>query len=225
MLPDSPCSSSRDRLGVIAVHTGGGLYSKSLVEKIKPFCREACNAGLVQLSQGSSAVDAVTEAVAVLENCPYLNAGMGSNLNRAGVPELDASIVDGNDASFGSVSCSSTLLNPIRASRLLLDNCKKGIDTSGLILPFMLSGPGVNHFGKERGLVTCTPEDLITRDSFKAYNEEMSAGIPGMQDVESRTRNNSNLADTVGAVCVDSSLATASGIWHAHFNDTSRGND
>ena len=194
--------------GAIAIHTGGGLYPKTLLRKIKPYCREACVCGVEQLLQGRSCVEAVTEAVAVLENCPYLNAGVGSNLNRAGLPELDASLIDGSDASFGSVSCCKTLVNPIRGARLLLDNCKRGVDENGLVLPLMLSGPGISHFSREKGLKTCLPEQLITDGSYQSFKEE-TAIISGQQLWMRRPT--ANLSDTVGAVCVDSTGRSAAG--------------
>ena len=204
---ETPC-------GAIAIHTGGGLYCKALLASIKPYCREACLCGLQQLLKGNSCVEAVTEAVAVLENCPYVNAGVGSNLNRAGLPELDASLMDGSDASFGSISCCNTLVNPIRGARQLLDNCKRGVDENGLVLPVMLSAPGISHFSRERGLETCPPEHLITEESYQSFKEE-TAFISGQQNSTHGMRNPStNLADTVGAVCVDSTGRTAAGIAH-----------
>ena len=152
-------------------------------------------------------MEAVTEAVAVLESCPYINAGVGSNLNRVGLPELDASLMDGSDGSFGGISCCRILANPIRAARLLLENCKKGVDENGLVLPVMLSEPGIAHLCRENGLQTCSAEDLITKDSCRYYQQEI--------DAISRQRESPcgmyNLADTVGAVCVDSTGRVASG--------------
>ena len=208
---ESACrsSNSEERLpqGAIAIHTGGGYYTKSLLDRIKPYCKEACYTGIQQLLQGRSAVEAVTEAVAVLESCPYLNAGVGSNLNRVGLPELDASIMDGSDGSFGSISCCRILANPIRAARLLLENCKKGVDENGLVLPVMLSQPGIPHFCREKGLKTCIPEDLITKESCKYFKQETDA----ISIQRESTSGMYNLADTVGAVCVDSTGRVASG--------------
>ncbi|KAI6655530.1 Threonine aspartase 1 isoform X1 [Oopsacas minuta] len=217
-LMDPACSStSRDRReehvpqGAIAIHTGGGFYSKSLLERIQPYCREACDSGLQQLLLGKSAVEAVTEAIAVLESCSYLNAGIGSNLNRVGLPELDASIMDGNDGSFGSICCCKILANPIRGARLLLDNCRRGVDTNGLVLPLMLSESGIEHFCREKGLRTCSPEDLITEDSYRYFREEIDAVSRQQNSTTGMHTTATNLADTVGAVAVDSTGRTASG--------------
>ena len=205
-------ASREETHGAIAVHTGGGHYSKALLDRIKPHCREACVRGLEQLLQGRSCVEAVTEAIAVLENCPFVNAGLGANLNRAGLPELDASLMDGSDASIGSISCCSTLANPIRGARLLLDNCKRGVDDNGLVLPVMLSEPGISHFSRERGLKTCFPEHLITEESYQSFKEE-TAIITGQQNCTQGMRKpTTNLADTVGAVCVDYTGRTAAGM-------------
>ena len=52
-------------------------------------------AGQRILVDGGSALDAVTEAVRLLEECPLFNAGKGAVLTSAGTYELDASIMDG----------------------------------------------------------------------------------------------------------------------------------
>ncbi|KNA08606.1 hypothetical protein SOVF_161070 isoform B [Spinacia oleracea] len=48
-------------------------------------------------------VDAVEEAIRVLEDDPSTNAGCGSNLTEDGHVECDASIMDGDSGAFAAV--------------------------------------------------------------------------------------------------------------------------
>ncbi|MQR27571.1 beta-aspartyl-peptidase, partial [Leuconostoc mesenteroides] len=61
-------------------------------------------AGQRILVEGGSALDAVTEAVRLLEECPLFNAGKGAVLTSAGTYELDASIMDGATLAAGAVT-------------------------------------------------------------------------------------------------------------------------
>ncbi|HBO83360.1 MAG TPA: beta-aspartyl-peptidase, partial [Cupriavidus sp.] len=62
-------------------------------------------AGQRVLADGGTALDAVTEAVRLLEDCPLFNAGRGAVLTHAGTFELDAAIMDGQTLGAGAVAC------------------------------------------------------------------------------------------------------------------------
>src|SRR5207244_621145 len=66
------------------------------------------------LNDGGSALDAVELAVVRLEECPLFNAGIGAVLNRDGVPELDAAIMDGRSRACGAVTGVSRVQSPVR---------------------------------------------------------------------------------------------------------------
>jgi beta-aspartyl-peptidase (threonine type) len=53
------------------------------------------------LAAGASALDTVTEAVRLLEECPLFNAGIGSVFTRDATHELDACVMDGNRLQAG----------------------------------------------------------------------------------------------------------------------------
>lgn len=66
----------------------------------------ACTEAVTALNNRSSALDAVTSSISVLEKDACLNAGYGSNLTIDGQVECDASIMnDGGE--FGSVGAVS----------------------------------------------------------------------------------------------------------------------
>ncbi len=74
-------------------------------------------AGQCILAEGGSALDAVTEAVRLLEECPLFNAGKGAVLTHAGTYELDAAVMDGATLEAGAVACVTRLRNPVLAAR------------------------------------------------------------------------------------------------------------
>ncbi len=60
--------------------------------------------GQKMLAAGASALDAVTEAVRLLEECPLFNAGMGAVFTRDQTHELDACVMDGYSLQAGAVA-------------------------------------------------------------------------------------------------------------------------
>jgi beta-aspartyl-peptidase (threonine type) len=62
-------------------------------------------AGQAVLNAGGSALDAVTEAVRLLEDCPLFNAGHGAVYTSEGRHELDACVMNGADLASGAVAC------------------------------------------------------------------------------------------------------------------------
>ncbi len=69
------------------------------------------------LEAGESALDVVTEAVRLLEECPLFNAGIGAVFTRDETHELDACVMDGNTLKAGAVAGVSHLRNLVLAAR------------------------------------------------------------------------------------------------------------
>src|SRR5207249_6111431 len=82
--------------------------------------RNAMAAGWRVLERGGSALDAVEEAVVIMEDDETFDTGRGSFLNREGKVQLDALIMDGNTLRAGGVGCVEHLRNPVRAARKIL---------------------------------------------------------------------------------------------------------
>lgn len=78
--------------------------------------------GQRMLEDGRSALDVVTEAVRLLEECPLFNAGIGAVYTRDETHELDACVMDGNTLNAGAVAGISHLRNPILAARLVMEH-------------------------------------------------------------------------------------------------------
>src|SRR5438067_11390805 len=111
----------------------------------------AMAAGWRVLERGGSALDAVEEAVVIMEDDETFDAGRGSFLNREGKVQLDALIMDGNTLRAGGVGCVEHLRNPVRAARKILSESPH----------VYFVAEGAERFAKEHGIPLCKNEDLI----------------------------------------------------------------
>lgn len=139
--------------------------------------------------QGGSAVDAVTEAVAALEDDPLFNAGRGAVFNAAGRMEMDAAIMDGRNRAAGAVSGVMGPRNPVRAARSVMDS-------SSAVL---LSGDGALEFCRSAGLVLEPETYFHTERRWDALQRELERRRTGAPD----DRDDSDRHGTVGAVAMD----------------------
>ena len=94
---------------VLAIHGGAGTIRRSdmtseLECSYRAGLRTALLVGREILADGGSSLDAVTEAVAALEDDPLFNAGRGAVFNAAGAMEMDAAVMDGRTRAAGAVS-------------------------------------------------------------------------------------------------------------------------
>jgi beta-aspartyl-peptidase (threonine type) len=109
----------------VALHAGAGAWSREMTADeraaIDDSLRAALTAGQKILASGGSALDAVEAVVMVLEDDPQFNAGRGSVFTRDGAHELDAAIMDGATLRTGAVAGVTTVKNPIRAARRVME--------------------------------------------------------------------------------------------------------
>jgi beta-aspartyl-peptidase (threonine type) len=105
---------------VLVVHGGAWAIPDDMVEAHLNGVRNAVAAGWRVLQRGGSSLDAVEEAVVVLEDDETFDAGRGSFLNRDGKVQLDAFIMEGSTLRGGGVGCVERIRNPIRAARKIL---------------------------------------------------------------------------------------------------------
>ncbi|MDD9257217.1 isoaspartyl peptidase/L-asparaginase [Klebsiella variicola] len=85
---------------VIAIHGGAGAISRAQMtpEREREYVAALSTiveSGQKMLAAGASALDTVTEAVRLLEECPLFNAGMGAVFTHDQTHELDACVMDG----------------------------------------------------------------------------------------------------------------------------------
>jgi beta-aspartyl-peptidase (threonine type) len=131
----------------IAIHGGAGVIDRAQMapEREASYLTglsSALDAGYAILERGGSSLDAVAEAVRLLEDDPQFNAGRGAVLTHDGEAELDASIMGGVGPRAGAVAGIRHVKNPIGLARLVMDKS-----------PYvMLIGEGAETFAREQGL-------------------------------------------------------------------------
>uniref|UniRef100_A0A670Z3P1 Threonine aspartase 1 n=1 Tax=Pseudonaja textilis TaxID=8673 RepID=A0A670Z3P1_PSETE len=173
------------RVGFVLVHAGAGYHSESKAKEYKHVCKRACRKAIEKLQAGALVTDAVTAALVELEDSPFTNAGMGSNLNLLGEIECDASIMDGKSLNFGAVGALSGIKNPVSVANKLLCEGQKGKLSAGRIPPCFLVAEGAFRWAVDHGISACPPGVMATsEDTQKSENE-------------------SETLDTVGAVVID----------------------
>ena len=131
--------------------------------------RHALAAGWRVLERGGPSVDAVEEAVVIMEDDETFDAGRGSFLNRDGKVQLDALIMDGATLRAGGVGCVERLRNPVRAARKILSESPH----------VYFVGEGAERFAAEHGVALCRNEDLIIPrevERLRAYQMQSSSG-------------------------------------------------
>ncbi|AMV46784.1 isoaspartyl peptidase/L-asparaginase family protein [Paraburkholderia caribensis] len=149
---------------VIAIHGGAGtIVRASMASDAEARYHVELRAVLVAaqrvLADGGSALDAVTQAVRLLEDCPLFNAGHGSVFTSAGTHELDASIMDGRTLEAGAVSCVKRVRNPIVAARHVLEYSEH----------VMFTAEGAEAFAQAQGLEFVDPSYFHTDARYRQW--------------------------------------------------------
>ena len=121
----------------------------------------AADAGWEVLTRGGSALEAVVEAVVVLENDPHFNAGLGSVLTVEGTLEMDASVMAGETLAAGAVGAVSGVANPVRLAHAVLAEGRE----------VLLVGEAAAALAERHGLPRCPPEALVTEEARRRWRE------------------------------------------------------
>src|SRR5206468_11962540 len=152
--------------------------------------RNAIAAGWRVLDHGGTALEAVEEAVAIMEDDEAFDAGRGSFLNRERKVQLDALIMDGATLRAGGVGCVERIANPVRAARKVLSESPH----------VYFVAEGAERFAQEHGIELCRNEDLIIPREIERLHA-IQSGATQKENLFAPTISH----DTVGAVALDSS--------------------
>lgn len=111
----------------LAVHGGAGTIRRDETTGVRASSyhkalHRALAAGREVLAVRGNALDAVTQAVVVIEDDPLFNAGRGSVFTAAGTQEMDAALMDGRDLRAGAVAGIFGPRNPILAARAVMEH-------------------------------------------------------------------------------------------------------
>jgi len=175
---------------VLLVHGGAWAIPDEMVDAHLDGVRAAIAAGWSVLNKGGSAVDAVEEAVVIMENDDAFDAGRGSFLNRDGKVQLDALIMDGATLRAGGVGCVEHIANPVRAARKVLGESPH----------VYFVAEGAERFAEEHGIPLCKNDDLIIPREIERLRA-LQSSTTKTEELFAPTISH----DTVGAVALDTS--------------------
>ncbi|HUD56824.1 MAG TPA: isoaspartyl peptidase/L-asparaginase [Terracidiphilus sp.] len=195
---------------VLVIHGGAWAMPDDMVEAHIRGVKHALAAGWRVLERGGPALDAVEEAVVIMEDDETFDAGRGSFLNRDGQVQLDALIMDGATLRAGGVGCVERLRNPVRAARKILSDSPH----------VYFVGEGAEKFAAEHGIPLCDNKELIIsreierlreyqaeakrRESEKSVSSQ-NKGTHDGNDLFAPDSDDATIShDTVGAVALDS---------------------
>ncbi len=150
----------------IALHGGAGTLMKGMMttdkeSTYKNALESALNAGYESLESGSSAIDATTIAVKLLEDSPLFNAGKGSVFTAEGTHEMDASIMDGATLKAGAVALVSGIKNPVELARDVMDKSEH----------VLLAGVGAMKFARKLGYEELGDDYFFDAFRFQQWQE------------------------------------------------------
>lgn len=161
-------------LPLIAIHGGAGTMSRSHISEAQNTAyhgalKNVLEAAQKLLANGGTALDAVSLAVDMLEDCPLFNAGHGAVFTHDETHELDAAIMDGASLRAGAVACVSRIRRPLRAARAVMEHSEH----------VLLVGPGAESYAQGLGLELVSPSYFST----EARREQLRRALATDQTV------------------------------------------
>lgn len=189
---------------VIAIHGGAGTLSRAHIsaEQERAYhaaLQQVLLAGQAVLAQGGTAMEAVCEAVRLLEDCPLFNAGHGAVFTAEATHELDAAVMDGTTLAAGAVAGVSRIRNPVQAARAVMQNGQH----------VLMVAEGAERMAQEAGLATVEPSYFSTpaRHAQLLAAQARQAGVvldhDGAAALAGRAIDEGRKMGTVGAVALD----------------------
>lgn len=129
-----------DKTFAVAIH-GGAVFSRGNHDLQLSYARRVLHEARAVLAAGARAMDVVEAVIVSMEDSGHFNAGKGSIANKAGVIEMDASVMEGRHLDAGAVASVKGVRNPISAARLVMEKSRH----------VMLVGPDADRFVEEQG--------------------------------------------------------------------------
>jgi len=183
----------------LVIHGGAGVSGAMSPEEEAAYRKDldrALDAGNAVLQKGGSASDAVIAAIVVVEGSPLFNAGKGSVYNAQGGHEPDASIMEGHTRRAGAVAAVTTVRNPIKLARAVMEHSEH----------VMLAAGGAEEFADSRKEIERVPNSWFDTEKRLKQLKEAQALEQQHQDPAYGT-----YFGTVGAVALDQQGHLAAG--------------
>ena len=184
----------------LVIHGGAGFVPRDSISQDERVAyhaalNRALDAGNAVLQRGGSALDAVTAAVVVMEDAPQFNAGKGAVFNAKGGHELDASIMEGHTRRAGAVAGVTTVKNPIKLARAVMERSPH----------VMLAAGGAEAFADTQKDIERVPNSYFDTDKRRQQLEKAQRDEAAKGKREARTGDGDapTYFGTVGAVALD----------------------
>ncbi|WP_218919373.1 isoaspartyl peptidase/L-asparaginase family protein [Longibacter salinarum] len=165
----------------IVVHGGAGTIlpenmTPEKEEDIRAALRSALESGYDVLENDGSSLDAVVETLVLLEDSPLFNAGRGAVFTHEGTVEHDASIMHGGTRAAGALTGVSTVRNPIRLARAILEHSEH----------VMMSGEGAEAFARQQGFDPVENEYFYTERRRQQLRNALSREETQLDEPENK---------------------------------------
>jgi len=187
--------SSQKKRPVIVVHGGAGTWQPERSSLGLVGVKKAAETGFEVLARKGSALDAVEEAVAVMEDDGAFNAGYGSSLTINKQVEMEASIMDGKTLHAGAAGLLKDIRNPVRLARLVMEKTDH----------VFLVGEGAEKIAELFGLEKRNPISELRLGYWKRQIEALGKGNFPLPKLTELAKSHPNIfcLETVGAVALD----------------------
>lgn len=198
---------------VLVIHGGAGTILKENITPqqeaaFRAALTDALLAGYSAIKAGKNSLDAVEAAIVLMEDNPLFNAGKGAVFTHEGKNELDAAIMWGPTRDAGAVAGVTTIRNPIRAARAVLERSEH----------VMLTGKGAEAFAASMGLETADPSYFRTESRWQALQRALERdSLNSVLDHDGHKQSSAyppyrdEKYGTVGAVALDQAGNLAAG--------------
>lgn len=179
----------------MVVHGGAGAWSPERSQPGLEGVKRAAKTGFDCMSKNGSAVDAVTEAVAAMEDDGAFNAGYGSSLNIEKQVEMEASIMNGKTLEAGAAGLLKDIKNPVRLARVIMENTDH----------VFIVGNGAEKLAKMFNLERRNPVTELRLQYYEQQKKALEDGKFQLPRLAGLLKQHPELfqLDTVGAVALD----------------------
>lgn len=173
----------------IVIHGGAGVMDqRSMTPEIQDEYIKVLNrvlqVGDSVLLHGGTCMDAVEQAIVIMEDSPLFNAGKGAVFTHDGLVELDASVMEGQTLKAGAIAAVRDIKNPIKVARAVMEKSEH----------VLLNGTGASQFAKEQGFEPVENSYFYTEKRLKSLQQLLK------KERESTTNDKHG---TVGCVALD----------------------
>ena len=160
----------------LVIHGGAGVIEKKNMTPVEEqeytnVLNRVLAVGDSVLANGGTSMDAVVQAIVIMEDSPLFNAGKGAVFTHDGLVELDASVMDGKTLKAGAVAAVRDIKSPVRVARAVMEKSEH----------VLLNGTGASQFAKDHGFRPVDNSYFYTEKRRKQLDEllkqEREAGI------------------------------------------------